>query len=253
MTKEIINCDFSSSDLRNYLLKGGKHPAEHLPNLFSMDPPEAGLTYAWIVGFRDMFSFLNDKQLEAARSTWTIKDSLSSQTRIWIDVLFIDQVHELRCPCVSLANFSAIHNCSIGFPQRSKDIQSSMAAAESILKTAPLHIMLVSPTVMTRAWCLWELAVRKSVQKVTIPVYSKMYEYSRDLESSGHFFEGMRATTDDDLEAIRERIGSLGDVAAFNGDMKKILDEIQDKLKVDVPKPVSLAARCYCLGHLEAL
>ena len=88
--------DVSPNDIWNYLVEGGTHPAELFPAHFSNDSPEAALTYERKLVFGDIFSFLNDEQLEATRSNWAIEYSLSSQTRIWIDVLFIDQVCEQR-------------------------------------------------------------------------------------------------------------------------------------------------------------
>ena len=84
--------NLSSNHIREYLEKGGKHPAELFRDWFSEDSPEAGLTYEWSLTFRDMFSYFSDEQLATTRRDWGLKELLSRETRIWIDILFIDQV-----------------------------------------------------------------------------------------------------------------------------------------------------------------
>ena len=89
-------------------------------------------------------------------------------------------------------------------------------AAEQVYQNAPCHVMLLTPTVMTRAWCLWELAVRKSARKYTIPILSKQPRFARDLLSSGKFLEDMRASNQEDLRVIRGKIQStFGDSFDF--------------------------------------
>ena len=87
----------SSNDIREYLVKGGQHPANLFPDLFSVESPEAGLTYEWTLTFEDIFTYFSVEQLEATCRDWGLKDQLSLKTRIWIDILFIDQVRELAC------------------------------------------------------------------------------------------------------------------------------------------------------------
>ena len=81
--------------------------------------------------------------------------------------------------------------------------------------------MLVTSSIFTRAWCLYELAVRRLVEKETLPVHSSRGELSRGLASRGDFFDGMVATKDDDKATIRATI-----VEAFGGrfdlDMKAV-------------------------------
>ena len=92
---DIQNADtVNSNNIREYLIRGGKHPAERFDGLFSKEPPEVGLTYEWKLEFGKIFLFLNDERLKATRRAWRIKDELSLKSRIWIDILFIDQVRE---------------------------------------------------------------------------------------------------------------------------------------------------------------
>ena len=90
---DIQNADtLNSNNIREYLISGGEHPAELFPSLFSLEPPEVALTYEWKLEFGKIFSFLNDERLDVTRRAWRVTDELSLKTRIWIDILFIDQV-----------------------------------------------------------------------------------------------------------------------------------------------------------------
>ena len=83
----------NSNDIRNYLLAGNPHPAWMFPEFFSNENPEAALTYEWTLFFDDIFSYLNAKEIKRCNSKWNANVSTDmSQLRIWIDILFIDQV-----------------------------------------------------------------------------------------------------------------------------------------------------------------
>ena len=98
-----------------------------------------------------------------------------------------------------------------------------MVAAETIYKDSSMHFMLVTPTLMSRAWCLWELAVRKSAKKFTVPIESKSLKFSIGLPNSGNFFQDMQASKEEDLVAIRRKITSVYESAViFDWDMKLI-------------------------------
>ena len=84
--------DFCSSDIQAYLKTGGEHPATLHSDLFSEDPPDVALTYEWTLVFEEIFSFLSEERLKATRRDWRLKQPLSNDLRIWIDILFIDQV-----------------------------------------------------------------------------------------------------------------------------------------------------------------
>ena len=119
------------------------------------------------------------------------------------------------------------------FAQHSKDIQEIMLAAEAIYRDSPMHIMLVTPTLMTRAWCLWELAVRKSAKKFTVPLASSLVKFSVKLRNSDSFFHSMEASVEGDLEVIREKITTVyGSDDAFDWDVRLILKACKFSIQV---------------------
>ena len=85
--------ELSSNDIRAYLLAGNPHPAWIFPECFSEEPPNAALTYEWKLLFKDIFSYLNSEQINKCGRKWKAKISSDmKQLRIWIDVLYINQV-----------------------------------------------------------------------------------------------------------------------------------------------------------------
>jgi hypothetical protein len=84
--------EVTSNHIRRFILDKGKHPKVLFSYLFTKEEPMSALTYEWSLTFAEIFTFLNDKQLAATCKRWSLQECLSSQTRIWIDILFIDQV-----------------------------------------------------------------------------------------------------------------------------------------------------------------
>lgn len=86
----------SSNDIRMYLQAGNPHLAWIFPECFSSEPPQAALTYEWTLHFDDIFSYLNDREIAKCNRKWNADVPTDmNRLQIWIDILFIDQVH---CP-----------------------------------------------------------------------------------------------------------------------------------------------------------
>ena len=56
--------------------------------------------------------------------------------------------------------------------QLSSNIAQNLVQAKYVYQSAPTHLMLVTSSIFTRAWCLYELAVRRLAKKETLPVHS---------------------------------------------------------------------------------
>jgi len=195
----------SSTTVREFILAGNPHPASMFPHCFSEDPPIIALTYEWRLDFDGIFSFLNTKQMMECNSTWNEKlPTDMSEIRIWIDVLFIDQL--------------------------SSDIASCLEASEIVYRNAMFHLMLITDTIFTRAWCLFELAVRRQAQKGTLAIKSCDESICSNLVSDGNFFEGMKASNEGDKERIVKKITEAFDcVATFNYQMKVLFRALQGR------------------------
>ena len=181
----------TSNDIRQYLLAGEAHPARLFPQCFSKLDPVAAITYEWRLSLSEVLSFLNPAQVSrcGSRFRWAVPTEMRV-LRVWIDVLFIDQL--------------------------SDDIAGSLAEARRVYANAPFHLALATETLLTRAWCLFELAVRRHALRETLLVESALDR--PDLRVAGfaersrmRFFEEMKATVEGDKQQIRREI-----LAAFS-------------------------------------
>jgi hypothetical protein len=66
------------------------------------------------------------------------------QLRVWIDVLFIDQLSE--------------------------DIAAALCISQELYASADFHLALSTETLLSRGWCLFEFAVRQNASKATMLV-----------------------------------------------------------------------------------
>ena len=83
--------DFSSNDVRKYLLRGGKHPMRLFPECFSEDSPIIAITYEWRLTFDDILSYLNPVQARDSHPNPTCPLSP------WCKCMQI--AHERACAC----------------------------------------------------------------------------------------------------------------------------------------------------------
>ena len=105
--------------------------------------------------------------------------------------------------------------------QLSSNIAQNLMLAQEVYSFAPFHLMLVTGTVFTRAWCLFELAVRRLANHETLPVESSREVLSQNVKSRGDFFGGMLASQEQDLVLIRAKIvEAFGQ--RFDMDMKPV-------------------------------
>jgi hypothetical protein len=125
----------SSHLVRAYLLTGNKHPAksEDTEHFFSREDPEVAATYEWSNNFTGVLQGLKDKKL--------LQYLGISDPRIFLDVLFIDQL--------------------------SKRVTVELAMAQATYIKARFHVALASKTLLDRGWCIFELCLRNHSRKPT--------------------------------------------------------------------------------------
>ena len=113
-----------------------------------------------------------------------------SKLRVWIDIFFNDQ--------------NAI------------DILLELAVAEMVYKEARWHIVVATSGVLRRAWCLYELLIRREAGCASAmnPVYGSDND---SIEASGSYFEEMEAFDESDKIKIKDRILEVcGSAEEFN-------------------------------------
>ena len=113
---------FKEEDGTRVILNTIKHPAKQYPDLFSTLDPEVAVTYIWSMG------------LDEEKGLLSLAKGRDENLRIWLDVLFIDQL--------------------------STNIPMNLAKAQEVYGLSPQHWVFGTPTLLTRGWCLFELCLR---------------------------------------------------------------------------------------------
>jgi hypothetical protein len=254
--EENVVSDITSHDLRKFFQKRNIHPKVKYESYFSQEPPDCVLTYEWSTSFSQIQSFFsieclrqdpvfimywrafcesvgcgaNERESERIlvkwfmRITfwmqffgWAIKDLITSKeinnARIWVDIFFNDQ--------------NAI------------DIQLELAEADQQYRNAPIHAVLGTSGLFTRAWCLHELMTRKLACKSSIllgvvgakgkniPKISTSFTASLNWLVFGDcdHFNLMCAFCVDDKAEIQKRIESTAGILTFNHFVSRLIYE----------------------------
>ena len=197
-SRELEPDTISSNHIRAYIKDKEPHPAALFPQCFSSEPPLVAITYEWRLSFKEILTYLNPVQVGRCGSKWGVDVPTSmAKLRVWIDVFFIDQL--------------------------SNDIASLLQESRRVYEEAAFHLMLVTPTIFTRAWCLYEFAVRRMVSKETLVLESTQTELCQGLMTAGDFFHGMSSTMPADKERITTQIlEAFGNPKRFDMEMLSI-------------------------------
>jgi len=138
--------DVTSHLLREYVLQGNNHPAKDYPDLFSKEFPQAVLTYEWKSSMSDVSKVLNDEKVvnhpTLLQDQNVRRRNGKANPRVWVDVLFIDQL--------------------------AKNIPVELGVAQEYYILCLLHIVAGSDSLMHRGWCLWELGLRAHANKESL-------------------------------------------------------------------------------------
>ena len=154
--------NIKSEDLRKFFQKHKIVPHLHIKykDYFTHSPPEIALTYQWVSTFRELRAFLcrdnirrhNSNAIDPNPSFW---ERLYQMFFLWIPfgplALIPEDIDEKTIFIDILLN-----------DQNSIDIKQELDAAEQQYMWASLHIILATSSVLTRAWCLYEIAARRS-------------------------------------------------------------------------------------------
>ena len=158
--------DVTSHHLRQYFLHKNIFPyeSEDYKGYFIAEPAEIALTYEWDLKFSSIEQFLNDRNIKE-NNKW-----------IPLDNTFLERLYIMSFGwiCQGSCNFlpTDIGNKRIFIDiliinQQSDDIHVELETAEHVYSEALYHLCIGTARVFTRAWCLFELAVRKLARKRT--------------------------------------------------------------------------------------
>lgn len=120
-----------SDTIRNGLKDGKlKHPAKLFPKLFSEDEPQVAVTYQWSLG------------LDRENGLLKLAEGRNQNLRIWLDVLFIDQL--------------------------STNIPMNLAKAQEVYGLSDQHWVFGTEKLLSRGWCLFEICLRASQNRQSL-------------------------------------------------------------------------------------
>jgi len=229
----------TSHIVREYILNE-KKSLKHHPNvsgLFSNDAPEIILTYEWSKDLVHVCDCLRSEKLVSAfRATFGDSAAIAlsfpldfEKKRIWIDILFVDQL--------------------------ARDIKSELKLAEDLYSSVKYHVALLSDVLLTRCWCLFEIAVRaRSVKNngVLSTVYvSDLSSHKIEMKTAQSmeydFFNSMQATEDDDKKHVK---ASIIEVFKSEEEFNKYLNQIHDYI-VEIAKIMDSSSEVVFGGRMQ--
>ena len=106
------------------------HPAELFPQNFSEDEHEVAVTHEWSLGLNNVSGILK------------LAENKNQDLKIWIDVLFVDQM----CTNVCM----------------------NLASAQEVYGRSEEHWIFGTPTLLSRGWCLYEICIRKNSKRPSL-------------------------------------------------------------------------------------
>jgi hypothetical protein len=96
--------------------------------------------------------------------------------------------------------------------------------AKTIYTGAEFHLALVTDSLFSRGWCLWELAVRYRSEKDTSFLRSSNSKLMQQPTSNGNFLECMIVSKESDRQSIIDEILSIYQTSKkFNTSMTYVL------------------------------
>jgi len=135
---EEINSNWIRDHLLGYKKVSGRkvtvfkitHPAKQYGHLFSEEDPQVAVTYQWSLGLDNksgLLSFVKDKD---------------QNLRIWLDILFIDQMSE--------------------------NIPLNLAKAQEVYGLSDQHWVFGTDKLLSRGWCLFEICLSASQNRQSL-------------------------------------------------------------------------------------
>ena len=153
--------NIKSEDIRKYFQLKGIVPHLHpkYQEFFVHKPAEIALTYQWSSTFREIRSFLNSANIRRHNST-----SRDPNPTFWHRLYMMSFLWAFFGTLTLLPENIDDRTIFIDIfmnDQNSIDIKQELERAQLDYKFAPWHIVLATTNVLERAWCLFEIAVRR--------------------------------------------------------------------------------------------
>ena len=243
--------DITSHDMQAYFLSKSIIPKEKYPEFFSDVLPRAALTYEWSTTFRTVKAFLNSENIEIHNTSQAVMTD-SQSSRVFSgscvteeEIFTYHDFAPLRMMLGVLRFFSYYMFCCFGccgllaslptdmanFPiwidiffidQITADPELDLDDTEDAVKETPTHLVIGTETLLTRAWVIFELLMRKEAGLFSQIIRARLPEHEairqlqpgpgtslRDFHAGlkrRNFFEDMVAHNNEDRARIQDRL-----------------------------------------------
>ena len=153
--------NIKSEDLRKYFQKHKIVPHQHdkYKAYFSSTPPEIALTYEWKTTFSELRAFLSPANIRRHNST-----ALDPNPSLWHRLYLMSFLWVFLGPLALIPEDVDERTMFIDImanDQNSIDMRRELASAERQYEGARWHVIAATSSVLERAWCLYEIAVRR--------------------------------------------------------------------------------------------
>jgi len=243
--------DVTPHDLHKYFLSKGIIPKEKYPEFFSDALPRAALTHEWTTTFLKTKAFLNPENIEIHNTSQAVMTD-SQSSRVFSgscvteeEIFTYHDFAPLRMMLGVLRFFSFYMFCCFGccrllaslppdmenFPiwmdiffidQITADPDLDLDDTEDAVKETPTHLVIGTEDILSRAWIIFELLMRKEaglfsqiirargpegkwIKQLQPAQDVKLRDFIDDLKRR-NFFNDMQAHNDDDRLRIQERL-----------------------------------------------
>ena len=153
--------NIKSDDLRKFFQKNNIVPYLHpkYKLFFCNTAPEIALTYQWSCTFRQLKVFLSPENVQRHN-----RNALDPNPSFWERLYLVSFLWVLLGPLELIPQNIDERTLFIDImanDQNSIDIKQELSAAEQQYMWAKWHIIAATSSVLTRAWCLYEIAARR--------------------------------------------------------------------------------------------
>ena len=153
--------NIKSEDLRKYFQKHKIVPHSHdkYKHYFSRTPPDFALTYEWKATFRELRAFLSPANIRRHNRT-----ALDPNPSLWHRLYLMSFLWVFLGPLALIPEDVDERTMFIDImanDQNSIDMRRELASAERQYEGARWHVIAATSSVLERAWCLYEIAVRR--------------------------------------------------------------------------------------------
>jgi hypothetical protein len=245
--KEPESMDLQSHHLRAYFQRERFHPKERYSHLYSPSAPKLVVTYEWSMPFSELRGYLNRDNIHKHNRTW-------SETGHIFDWLLLFMFCLVWCYRPRSSPPEQIDACPMWIDilfndQNAIDLQAELQQAERIYLYARYHLVIATRSVLTRAWCLFEIMTRLKSEREKVSILHNWSKGPTSFAGVSSVYDSMQASYEEDRTLIQSKIiSSFKSKEAFQAAVDKIVKESADDTLHDCRSACVFPTLC-CSRH----